>query len=287
MKKALSLSLVLLLSLLLLAGCGGAASSSAPASDAPAPASAPPASSVAPATSTAEPDPVTLLVAAAASLEYAYSEQLIPLFQEQHPWITVEGSYDSSGKLQTQIEEGLEADLFMSAANTQMNALVEQDLVDADSVVQLLENEIVLIAPADSDTEIASFEGMVNADSVALGDPESVPAGQYAQEALTHLGVYDQVAANASFGANVTEVLNWVAEGSAELGIVYATDAATTDAVRVLATAPEGSLESKVIYPVGIVSASANKEAAQLFIDFLQSPEAIDVFIGYGFKSNL
>ncbi len=103
-------------------------------------------------------EPVTILVAAAASLEYSYVDELIPMFTEQYPWITVEGTYDSSGKLQTQIEEGLEADVFMSAATTQMDELTAQELIDESSVVDLLENKIVLIVPAESETGIDSFE---------------------------------------------------------------------------------------------------------------------------------
>lgn len=234
-------------------------------------------------------EPVTILVAAAASLEYSYEDELIPMFEEKYDWITVDGTYDASGKLQQQIESGMQADVFMSAAMTQMNALVEEGLVAADSVVELLENRIVLIAPADSNTDIDSFEDIVNAEMIAIGDPASVPAGQYAEEALTSLGIYDELnAANKfSLGTNVTEVLNWVAEGSADVGIVYATDAATNENVKVIAEAPEGSLAAPVIYPVGMVADSAHQEAAQLFIEFLQSEEAMAVFEQYGFASNL
>lgn len=231
-------------------------------------------------------DEVTILVAAAASLEYSFVDELIPLFEAQNPGIKVEGTYDSSGKLQTQIEEGLDADVFLSAAAKQMNALKEQSLVDAETVVELLENRIVLIAPADSDTAIASFEEIPSAGTVALGDPESVPVGQYAREVLTSLGIYDEVAAKASFGTNVTEVLNWVAAGSADVGIVYATDA-TTRNVKVLAEAPKGSLSQKVLYPAAVVSASGKKEAARKFMDFLRSPEALQIFEKYGFTPNV
>ena len=209
------------------------------------------------------------------------------MFQDRYPNIKVEGTYDSSGKLQTQIEEGLEADLFMSAATKQMNALKEEGMIDSDTVVDLLVNKIVLIVPADSESSLTAFEDIADAKSVALGDPESVPAGQYAKEALTSLGIWDQVESRASFGSNVTEVLNWVAEGSAEAGIVYATDAATTEKVKVIGEAPEGSLAENVIYPVGIVSASEKKEAAKLFLEFLQSEEAMEVFERYGFTDNL
>lgn len=231
-------------------------------------------------------EPVKLLVAAAASLEYSYEDELIPMFEEENPNITVEGTYDSSGKLQTQIEEGIEADIFMSAAMKQMSALVDEDLVDKDSVVELLENKIVLITSTDSALDLKEFTDITKAESIAIGDPASVPVGQYSQEALTSLGIWDEVSAKASLGTNVTEVLNWVAEGSAEAGIVYATDAATTDKVKVVTEAPEGSLAEKAIYPVGVVSTSAQKEAARKFVDFLQSDKAIAVFEKYGFIQN-
>lgn len=229
-------------------------------------------------------EPVTILMAAAASLEYSMKDDLIPMFQEQHPNITVEGTYDSSGKLQTQIESGIDADLFFSAAPKQMTALKDENLIDGDSVRILLENKIVLVVPSDEKDSYTKFEDVVNAQTVAVGDPESVPAGQYAKEALESLGLWDQISAKASLGTNVTEVLNWVSEGSADAGIVYATDAATKkDTLAVIAEAPEGSLAQKVIYPAGIVTGSTKKEAAQLFLDFLASDEASAIFEEYGF----
>ena len=220
----------------------------------------------------------SILVAAAASLKNAYEDELIPMFEEQYPGVTVEGTYDSSGKLQTQIEEGLEADVFMSAATKQMKALDEEGMIASDTIVNLLENKIVLIVPTGSDSKIG------DAASIALGDPESVPAGQYAKEALTNLNVWDSIQDKVSFGTNVTEVLNQVAAASADAGIVYATDAASkADQVTVVAEAPEGSLEKKVIYPVAVVKATAHEDAAKAFVDFLQTPEAIAVFESYGF----
>lgn len=230
-----------------------------------------------------EDEKTEILVAASASLEYAYEDELIPMFEEQNPDITVSGTYDSSGKLQTQIEEGMEADVFMSAATKQMDALTEEGMIEEDSVTDLLENKIVLITSADSQLELSSFEDITKADTIVIGDPASVPVGQYSEEALTNLGLWDQVLAKASLGTNVTEVLNWVAEGSAQAGIVYATDAATTDKVKVVAEAPEDSLAEPAIYPVGIVSASENKEAAEKFVKFLKSDEAIQIFEDYGF----
>lgn len=223
-------------------------------------------------------------MAAAASLKNAYEEELIPMFREEHPEIIVTGTYDSSGKLQTQIEEGLEADVFMSAATAQMDALNEEGLIQTDTIVNLLENKIVLIAPASGGEDLNSFEDIVKAQSIALGDPASVPAGQYAREALTSLGLWDQIQDRVSFGTNVTEVLNQVAASSADAGIVYATDAASMpEDVRVIGEAPEGSLAEPVIYPVAVVAASAHPEEARAFVDFLQTEEAMEVFESYGF----
>ncbi len=227
----------------------------------------------------------TLLVAAAASLKNCMDGEIIPLFNEQNPNITVNATYDSSGKLQTQIEEGADADVFMSAAMKQMNALDEKGLITENSIVELLENKIVLITPIDGDSSITAFEDILKSEKIAIGDPESVPAGQYAKEALENIGIWEQAKEKASLGTNVTEVLNWVAEGSADAGIVYATDAASNDKVKVVAEAPEGSV-SKVIYPVGIVKATKNNENAELFTKFLQSEEALKIFEKYGFSAN-
>lgn len=227
-----------------------------------------------------------ILVAAAASLKNAYEEELIPMFQAQYPGVTVKGTYDSSGKLQTQIEEGLEADVFMSAAVKQMNALDEEGMIASDTIVNLLENKIVLIVPSGSESGLTAFEDIADAESIALGDPASVPAGQYAEEALTSLGIWDSIQDKVSFGTNVTEVLNQVAAASADAGIVYATDAASmADQVTVIAEAPEGSLSSKVIYPVAVVKETAHEQQAKNFVEFLQTEEAMAVFEAYGFSA--
>lgn len=226
----------------------------------------------------------TLLISAAASLKNCFGDELIPLFEEKYPNIKVDATYDSSGKLQTQIEEGADVDVFMSAAMKQMNALDEKELMVKDSIIKLLENKIVLIVPKDNDKGIAVFEDIIKADTVAVGDPESVPAGQYAKEAFENLGLWDEVSAKSSLGTNVTEVLNWVSEGSADAGVVYSTDAASKENVIVVAEAPEGSV-SPVIYPVGIVKSSTKQDAAKLFVEFLKSEEALIVFEKYGFTS--
>ncbi len=223
-------------------------------------------------------------LAAAASLKNVYDEKLIPMFEEKYPGATVTPTYASSGDLQTQIENGLETDVFMSAANKQMNALAEEGLIDNDTNLQFLENKVVLIVPADSDADISSFDDLKDVDgTIAIGDPESVPAGQYAEEVLTNLGIWDAVQSKLSLGTDVTAVLNQVAQGSAECGIVYSTDAISTDDVKIVCEAPEDSLDTPVIYPVAMIKDAKDADAAQAFLDFLQTQEAKDVFVEYGF----
>ena len=237
-------------------------------------------------TTAASGEETEILVAAAASLKNAYEDKLIPMFEEANPGVTVKGTYDSSGKLQTQIEEGLDADVFMSAATKQMKALDEEGMIASDTITDLLENKIVLIVPAGNEKKLEKFEDIEKADSIALGDPASVPAGQYSEEALTNLGIWDKIQDKVSFGTNVTEVLNQVAAASADAGIVYATDAASmADKVEVVAEAPEGSLSKKVIYPVAVVKGTAHEEVAKEFVAFLQTDKAITVFEEYGFSS--
>lgn len=267
MKKRVALFLALIL-MLACAACSGQTAQTAAPTETPHP-------------------PVKLTIAAAASLEKTFTGKLIPAFEAKYGYITVEGTYDSSGKLQTQIEQGLEADVFMSAATKQMTALTDEKLVDSGSVVNLLQNKIVLIEPSAAPSGISDFKDVLRTGVIAVGDPDSVPAGQYAKEVFTSLGIWDDVLKKASLGTNVTQVLSAVGERSADVGVVYATDAASTDAVKVIAEAPEGSLAKPVIYPVGILTGSKNLEEAKLLVEFLQSDEAMDAFIAAGFSSNL
>lgn len=226
---------------------------------------------------------VKLTIAAAASLENAFEDELIPMFEKANEGYTIEGVYDSSGKLQLQIEQGLDADVFFSAATTQMNALKDENLIDADSVSNVLENKLVLIKGKDVDTSVTSFEDIANADMIAVGDPEVVPAGQYAKEALTNLGVWDSIQDKVTLAGNVTEVLSQVETGNASVGLVYATDAASSDKVEVIAECDNSLLASPVLYPVGRVSTTKHSKAADKLIKFLKSEKALKVFKKYGF----
>ena len=223
-------------------------------------------------------------LAAAASLKNVYDEKLIPMFEEKYPGVKVTPTYASSGDLKTQIENGLKADVFMSAANKQMNGLAEEGLVDNSTNLQFLENKVVLIVPANSNDTISSFADLKNVNgTIAIGDPESVPAGEYAKEVLNNTGIWTDVESKLSLGTSVTAVLNQVAEGSAEYGVVYSTDAKSNDGVKVVCEASNDTLKTPVIYPVALLKNSTDSEAAQAFMDFLQTKEAKDVFVEYGF----
>lgn len=224
----------------------------------------------------------TLTLAAAASLETVMETEIIPAFEEEYN-VNVEGVYDGSGKLVTQIENGLDADVFVSAGKSQMQDLVDAGYVSEDNVVDLLENQLVLIVPK-GETEITSWDDLANVENVAIGDPESVPAGQYAKEALENLGLWDEVSAAASLGTNVTEVLSWVAAGSAPAGIVYMTDAAQQpDKVEVVAAVPDGALDEAVIYPAAVLNDAKDETAAKNFVDFLSTGSARQALEDAGF----
>ena len=283
MKKQICLVMAAMMAAGMLAGCDRSAKETTAATTA---AETTAEETTAKETTAASGEETEILVAAAASLKNAYEDKLIPMFEEANPGVTVKGTYDSSGKLQTQIEEGLDADVFMSAAKKQMTALDEEGMIASDTITDLLENKIVLIVPTGNEKKLEKFEDIEKADSIALGDPASVPAGQYSEEVLTNLGIWDKIQDKVSFGTNVTEVLNQVAAASADAGIVYATDAASmADKVEVVAEAPEGSLSKKVIYPVAVVKGTAPEEVAKEFVAFLQTDKAITVFEDYGFSS--
>ncbi len=222
-------------------------------------------------------------LAAAASLKNVYDDKLIPMFEEKYPGIKVTPTYASSGDLVKQIENGLDADVFMSAGNKQMNTLINESLVDNSSNIKFLENKLVLIVPADSKTNVTSFEDLKNVNgTIAIGNPDSVPAGQYANESLHNLGIWNDVESRLSLATDVTAVLNQVADGSAEYGLVYATDAKSNDKVKVVCEAPEDSLKT-IVYPVAPLKDAQNDTATIKFLEFLQSQEAKDVFVEYGF----
>lgn len=227
-----------------------------------------------------EEQPVTLTISAAASLTDALNE-LAEEYKKDHENVTLNFSFGGSGALQTQIEEGAPVDVFFSAAESNMDALEEQGLINTDTRKDVLKNEIVLITPKDAQGVATFEEAATKSQKLALGEPESVPAGKYAKEVFTQLGLWEQAQSRAVFASNVREVLSWVEAGEADCGVVYATDAMTSEGVQVVANAPEGGPE--VLYPAAVLKDSQNQEAAKEYLDFLTGQAASKVFQKYGF----
>jgi molybdate transport system substrate-binding protein len=280
MKKILAFLFVLVLAIGI-TGCGTTAPAQSPSPSAEA--SVSPSPEASPSAAPASAELVELTILAAASLTESLNE-LIANYASVAPNVKITVSYGSSGALQEQIGNGAPADIFFSAASKQMDALKEKDLMVTDSIVKLLNNEIVLVVPGDSAVALSKFEDAATdaVTKIALGDVASVPVGQYAQDTFTALNIWDKVSAKAVFGSDVKQVLSWVSAGEVDCGVVYSTDAASDGTVKVVASAPADTHKA-IVYPVGIVKASAQQTAAADFISYLQSDEGLAVFTKYGF----
>lgn len=230
------------------------------------------------------PAQAQLTVSAAASVQDAL-EAIKPIYEGKNTAVGITYNFGSSGSLQQQIEQGAPVDIFISAAAKQMDALEAKNLLLPGTRRDLLKNEIVLIVAKDN-TTIQSFEDLSTdkLTQIALGEPESVPAGKYAAEVLTSLKILDVVTPKTVYGKDVRQVLNYVATGNVDAGIVYSSDVQTSDAVKVVATAAEES-HSPVVYPIAVLQDSANPAAAKALEDFLFTPEAATVFEKYGFMA--
>ena len=193
-------------------------------------------------------------------------------------------SFASSGALQAQIEASAPADIFFSAAQKQMNALEEKGLIDSETRKDLLENKVVLISPKNSNLNIKSFTDITNSNvkKLGLGEPKSVPVGQYSEEILSNLSILDIAKEKAVYGSDVRNVLDWVETAEVDCGIVYATDAKIAKNINIIAEAPEGT-HKKVIYPISIIKSSQNKEEAKKFIEYISTDKSKEIFQNYGF----
>ncbi len=234
---------------------------------------------------------VELTVFAAASMTETLTEAA-KLYKEAAPNVIITFTFDSSGTLKTQIAEGADCDVFISAAQKQMNELDITsdkntgglDFVDSSTRFNLLENKVVLVVPENNPAGVASFDD-IGADKVkklAIGNSD-VPVGQYAQEILTNMGIFDQIQDKVTYGSNVKEVTTWVDENTVDCGIVYATDAYSAG-LQVIAEAPEGTLKTPVVYPAAVLKTAGNPEAAKAFLDFLKTEACADIFRKVGFS---
>ena len=268
-----------------LTACGSSASSAAASSAA--------------ASSGAAAEPVELTVFAAASL----TETLTAIgetYSAENPGVIFRFNFDSSGTLKTQIQEGADCDVFISAGQKQMNQLDSTasadvnteglDFVDSDSRVDLLENKVVLCVPEGSDKGIDSFDALaeqLKAEDIlfCMGNSD-VPVGQYTQKILAYYDLDEAALAAAgviTYGSNVKEVTTQVTESSVDAGVVYCTDAYSAG----LTPVDEATKEmcGQVIYPAAVMKAAPNADAAKAFLAYLQTEEAMTVFEGVGFSA--
>ena len=290
MKKLLALLLALAMAAAL-AACGG--SSAQP--------TAAPAATEAPAEATPESAPAEkteIIVFAAASMTETLT-QIKDLYEADHPEITVTYNFDSSGTLKTQIQEGADCDLFISAGQKQMNQLdinasadVNTDGLDfvlADSRLNLLENKVVLAVPEGNPKGLGSFDQLAGALRsgdvfMAMGNSD-VPVGQYTQKILKYYELNEEELANAgliTYGTNVKEVTTQVSEASVDCGVVYCTDAFSAGLT--VADSATAEMCGQVIYPASVLKTSAHPAEAQAFLDYLLTEPAMSVFESVGFS---
>lgn len=247
---------------------------------------------------TAKPKQTELVVFAAASMKETLTE-IQALYEKEHSDVKLVFNFDSSGTLKTQIQEGADCDLFISAAQKQMNQLDSScdaeknpdglDFVLQGSRVDLLENQVCLVIAKDNPAGLNSFDDLkaaLEAGSIlmAIGNAD-VPVGQYTQKILTYMGLDEDALAKAgvlTYGTNVKEVTSQVSSGAVDCGIVYGTDAHSAGLT--VADTATAEMCGQVIYPAAVMKGSSHAEAAQSFLDFLKTDACSDVFRSVGFK---
>lgn len=229
------------------------------------------------------PQPLELTVSAAVSLKDALAE-IQANYAKLKPNVKLVFNLGASGSLQKQIEQGAPADIFISAAPKQMDELDAKNLINKATRKNLVENKLVLIVPQDSKLALAKFEDLLKPEvkQISIGEPSVVPAGQYAQEVLQKLSVWDKVKEKAVLAKDVRTVLTYVETGNVDAGIVYKTDAASSKKIKIAATAPEGS-HKPIIYPAAVLSGAKQSKAAEEFLAYLSGPEGKTVLEKYGF----
>ena len=194
-------------------------------------------------------------------------------------------NFAGSSTLQRQIEKGAPADVFISASPKQIDALQRKGLIDDETHRAILNNRLVLIAPVNSPLAMTDVGPLVQ-DSIrriAIGEPNSVPAGIYGKEALTHLGIWETVQSKLIPSADVRSTLAYVESGEVDVGVVYQTDAAISQKVRIIYQFPNSS-HTPIVYPAAVLRDTGHRALAQAFLEYLQTAEVAAIFKKYGFS---
>jgi molybdate transport system substrate-binding protein len=225
-----------------------------------------------------------LNIFAAASLTNAL-EEIEKNFENNNSEIDLILNFGSSGSLQKQIQQGAPADVFFSASKKKLESVIETGEIEADDVVELLKNNLVVITPFTLDYLPTKLEDLSSKyiRKVSIAAPESAPAGRYAKESLEKSGLFETLKDKMVYGKDVRQTLNYVETGEVEAGIVYSSDAVVLDGGSIAFEIPE-EMHSEIVYPVATLKDSPNKELAQRFVDYLQEKESEEIFVKYGFK---
>ncbi len=233
-----------------------------------------------------------IIVFAAASMTETMT-QIKGLYEVANPNVTITYNFDSSGTLLTQMKEGADCDLFISAAQKQMNALSDLNMIDESTRVNLLENKTALAVPKGNPKGITSYDQLAQLLKehnvfMAIGNSD-VPVGQYTQKIFAYYGIEEAEVAKAgclTYGSNVKEVTTQVSQSSVDCGIIYATDAFSAG-LTVVDTATEAMTGGRVIYPAAVLANAKNADAAKAFLEYLKGDEAMAIFTSVGFASAL
>jgi molybdate transport system substrate-binding protein len=225
-----------------------------------------------------------IIVGAAISLKEAFTE--IGAAYKRQTGTEVTFSFGASGVLEKQIEEGAPIDVFASAAEKEMNDLKEKKLIVESTRADFVRNTLVLVVPADSKLELHSFPDLLKpgVTKVAIGNPKTVPAGQYAQELLRNTQMWPRLESRLILGENVRQVLDYVARGEVDAGIVYATDAQIAHGKAVIAARAPDNDYGPILFPLAVIEKSPHEQAARKFVDLVLSPEGAQILKKHGFE---
>lgn len=225
----------------------------------------------------------TVITVSAASSLSDVLQDIATQFQVEHPTINIQFNFGASGSLKEQIEQGAPVDLFLSASSEKYEELVNEQLVD--SSVNLASNELVLITSLNSTIDLHDFSDLVHDDieKIALGMPSVVPAGTYGKQALHYYDVWASIENKMVYAKDVRQVLTYVETNNAQVGIVYKTDALSSDKVHIVKTAEKSSHDA-IFYPAGVVNSTKTPEEARLFLHYLQSEDVQPIWEQYGFQ---
>ena len=216
-------------------------------------------------------------------------ESLGRTFAARQPGVTMRYNFGASGDLQKQIEAGAPIDVFVSAAPRQMDELEQKKLILSDTRRAFARNVLVVVTPADAGRDLTAVGDLLTlrVTRVAVGNPKTVPAGQYAQQSLQAVGAWDPLSPKLVFAENVRQVLEYVARGEVDAGFVYATDVATAGTRVREAFRPGEDTYSPVVYPIAVVAASSQASLARAFVDLVTGAEGQAVLGRLGFQPSL